>query len=149
MNIRALLSTEVNLCVEGGESFFSEGHMPGGFEKESFIKAWMTLIESGVGTILGIFDGSTIVGALGCIFGPNLFNAKPILTEAFWYVLPQHRGGTAGIKLLRAFEHLGQSKGAKLLAMVHLKKLQPEKLANLFIKMGYSEVETAFVKELV
>lgn len=46
-----------------------------------------------------------LVGALGSLLVPNLFNPEySTLAEIFWYVLPEHRNSRAGLLLLNAFE---------------------------------------------
>jgi len=121
--IRPLSSAEVHLCVDGGNAFFDEGKMPGGFDGEHFCKMWRGLIDAGIGVILGSFtdDGKTITGAIGAVISPNLFSNTKLAVESFWFVFPQYRGH--GIRLLKAFEEWGKSSGADFLCMIHLEKL--------------------------
>lgn len=44
------------------------------------------------------------VGAIAGLLTPNIYNPDiKILGEMFWYVLPEHRNGRAGLMLLKAF----------------------------------------------
>lgn len=145
--IRLLHPDEVKMCVEGGMDFFDEGKIPGGFIPSEFVRSWCKLIESGVGSIHGSFDGDTITGAIASVLCPNMFNGKTMAVECFWFVFPEYRGH--GIKLFYAFEEWAKRHGAKMLSMIHLHSLQPEKLKNLYERMGYRAVETNYIKEIV
>jgi hypothetical protein len=49
--------------------------------------------------------GDEYCGAIGGLLHDNLFNPKiKVLTEIFWYVLPEYRKSRAGILLLNAFD---------------------------------------------
>lgn len=144
--IRHLKAGEVGLCVEGGKQFFDEGKLPGGFVPEIFSRNWKNLIERNIGTIIGSFDGDTITGALGAVLAPDLNNGQTIATECFWFVIDRHRGH--GIALLKEFERWAAFRKAKRVAMIHLHALQPERLSELYQRMGYKAVETNYLKDL-
>lgn len=149
MKLRLLKSDEVPLCYEGGVSFFLEGNMPGGFEPEAFRKSYSSLIDIGVGYIIGLFeDDGPIMGALGGMICPALFNFKTMSVESFWYVLPRYRRGRAGLLLFDEFERYSVERGAKLLAMIHLDNLQPESLRKLYVRRGYRLIESHYVKDI-
>lgn len=51
----------------------------------------------------------TKVGFTGGLFSGHLLNPTiRILSEVFWWVVPEHRGGRAGLKLLEAFTDWGK-----------------------------------------
>lgn len=55
--------------------------------------------------------GDTYTGAIGAILTPNLFNPElSILTEVFWYVIPEFRNTRSGLLLLRSLEQCGKEK---------------------------------------
>lgn len=48
-------------------------------------------------------------GFIAGTIGPHPFNPKvTVLTELFWWVVPAHRGSTAGARLLHEFEEYGR-----------------------------------------
>lgn len=54
-------------------------------------------------------DDGTRVGFTGGLFSGHLLNPNiRILAEVFWWVVPEHRGGRAGLKLLEAFTDWGK-----------------------------------------
>lgn len=147
--LRELDKDELRLCIEGGQSFFAEGEMPGGFDAEYFCSHWGRLIEAGRAMIVGSFDGEyNICGALGAVVGPGMFSPITMAVEGFWYVLPEHRDGKHGLQLLSWFEGWAKRKGAGYAAMIHLMKLQPERLGDLYERRGYALVEKHYVKAL-
>lgn len=138
------------MCLDGGFLFFGEGKMPGGFSPSVFIRSFGELIDSGRGIVLASFerqgDKKTITGALGACLAPSPFNGRLIAAEMFWYVLPEFRGH--GLKLLRAFEAWAVESKAEFVSMVHLESLQPTKLKELYMRFGYSLLESYYLKAL-
>jgi len=134
--------------LAGGASFFAEGQMPGGFDSEAFIKSWAHLIDTEIGCVFGLYgEDGVIHGALGGILAPDIFNGHTVAIEAFWYVLPEHRGSGA-IRLVKAYEDWARSRGARRVSMVHLLNLQPGRLGDLYVRLGYRAVETNYIKDL-
>jgi GNAT superfamily N-acetyltransferase len=59
----------------------------------------------------GKIDGFLIGSVCEYVFGHDL-----LAEEHLMYVLPEHRNGTTGVRLMRAFEQWGTEKGAKALS---------------------------------
>lgn len=85
------------------------------------------------------------VGALGGIVSPNLFNPSiTIVTEVFWYVLPEYRNTRAGLLLLQAYgeacEKVADESSLSLLttSQVNIKSIE---------RKGYKLCENAFRRE--
>jgi GNAT superfamily N-acetyltransferase len=130
-----------------GVSFFAEGKLPGALDTAVAERNWRMLIESGAGAIFAIrgADGR-VVGALGALIYPDLNDGALVATEAFWYVLPEHRG--SGLRLLQTFETWAQARGARRLIMVHLSGLMPDKLETFYQRRGYRAIEKHYLKEV-
>ena len=111
----------------------------------SWVDRWKNLINMDIGLILGLKLSEEIVGGIGLIFAPALDGGASACTEAFWYVDEKNRGG--GIKLLKKAEAYAKARGCARMMMIHLKHSMPEKLKSLYERMGYSEVETNYMKE--
>jgi GNAT superfamily N-acetyltransferase len=63
-------------------------------------------------------DDAGVHGAIGGNVVPFWWNdTVRAASEQFWYVQPEYRGGTAGIKLLDAFERQAVNDGASWIAM--------------------------------
>ena len=85
-------------------------------------------------------------GALGGVCVPDCHRECMVASEFFWYVKPEHRGG--GIRLLKAFEKWAREQGADRIIMTHLADSMPEGLKKLYIRLGYEELETNYIKEV-
>ena len=144
--IREIKAFEVGLCLEAGQVFFDESKVPGGFDNATFCKNWGNLINSGTGTILVAFEGTTQIGALGAVLCPDMFNGDLVAVEAFWYMIKKYRG--QGLRLLSAFEAWAKDRSAKRVAMIHLESLQPEVLRRVYERFGYKLIESHYVKTI-
>jgi hypothetical protein len=131
-----------------GNSFFSEGGLPGKFHVEHFITVWRNLLNSGMGALwLAEADGK-LFGGIGGILYPTMFSPQLSAVETFWYVEPNSRGGTCGIRLHKEFETWAALRGAKTVTMVHINGLMPDSLARYYMKHNYKPFETCYIKEL-
>lgn len=66
-----------------------------------------SLVKKGVEekTCFVVENEGELVGVLGSFLIRNLFNPKiKVLTEVFWYVLPEHRKSRAGYLLFKQFK---------------------------------------------
>ena len=61
-------------------------------------------------TCFVVTKGKELVGVLGGILVPNIFNSKYTnLTEILWYVLPEHRRSKCGYLLLKEYSKLSDT----------------------------------------
>lgn len=144
--VRELTVNEVSEASKMGPMFFSEAGLPGSFVPEIFTRKWTIIIENGMGFILGLFRNGVLSGVFGAVISEDLNDGKVVANECFWFVIPEARG--RGFELLIAYEETARARGAARCSMIHLRSLQPEKLAELYIKRGYREIETSYFKEL-
>jgi GNAT superfamily N-acetyltransferase len=95
-------------------------------------------------------DNNKLVGMLGIILAPHLFNNKVIVAEEIaWWVEPEHRKGV-GEDMLRIAEAALKKKGVKHFSMKYLtnKNMSPEIMKKLYGRKGYKETEIVMMKEL-
>lgn len=147
MIIRPLKIHELPLALEGGESFFREGKLPGRFNGPYFLSCWSDYIKKGVGEFLGLFadDEKSLRGALGAIFYRDPLTGDSSAVEQFWYVMPGHRGD--GLRLLDAFIATAKERNCRRVCMIHLENLQPEALKRVYERRGFAKLETGYFKE--
>lgn len=86
-------------------------------------------------------------GCLGISSITSWYSDESSCQELFWYVEPEHRGSQVGYILLRLAEEWTKAVGNDVLFMSTNKNTHPWVSAFLEDK-GYSEVETAYLKEL-
>lgn len=78
--------------------------------KQAFDKI-ASLVTDGI--VFVARDDTGVHGAIGGHLVPFWWNEDvQILADAFWYVMPEKRGGTAGVRLLDEFEKEGVRRGA-------------------------------------
>lgn len=125
--------------------FHGEAKMPCSYNSEVWKLNWTTLISMGMAYVLVEEAFGKIVGAIGVIISPDLNDGKSSADEAFWFQSKTHRG--SGFRLLREMEKRLPHFGVSRFYMVHLHSLN-DRLGGIYERMGYSKVETRYVKEI-
>ena len=91
-------------------------------------------------------DG-TISGILVAVLSPAWYAPRhTIATELAWWVAPEHRKGTAAIRLIQAFERWAIESGASMVSMTNLQVDDNGAVANMLGRMGYKMTEQAHTK---
>lgn len=107
----------------------------------------LTALDGGI-ALVAVVGGEIVGGIIGVLaplwFAPSQLSA----TEFAWWVSEEHRGGTTGIKLLRAFEQWAKDKGAAMVSMSDLVIEGATPAGRLFEKLGYTVVERSHVKKV-
>lgn len=96
--------------------------------------------------ILGIKDNIPI----GLIIGQttqSVFANQKIGLELAWWVDPEHRGSSIGLKLLRAYEDWCLRVGCQIIQMSLLGPSQAI-LGPIYERLGYRLIEQAYFKEI-
>jgi GNAT superfamily N-acetyltransferase len=147
--LRQLNSHELSLCLRGGELFFKEASLPGEFKPGVFIEKISHLIDIGVAAVIGSFgDDGKIQGAIAFSVYDDIYTGDKTATEMWWFVLPEHRGGSIAMRLIRSFERFAANLGCRRVCMIHLEALQSDRLSELYMHLGYSRVESCYSKSL-
>jgi GNAT superfamily N-acetyltransferase len=144
--IRFCTPEDLPVVADIGKLFFEEGKLPGKLIPDVFVRTWTSFLASGTGGILLLENDGLPIGMLGFLKYPDINDGETVMSETFWYVKPDQRGG--GIRLLRKFEETAREQGAKRVMMAHLKSLMPEELAHLYVRRGYQPTETNYLKVL-
>jgi len=85
---------------------------------------------------------------LGLLY-PLYYNPEIIIAQELgWWVEPEYRNTTIGIKLLKAFEKEAKNKGADKIMMIYLDSQSPENVNKMLTKLNYSSVEHSMVKDI-
>lgn len=149
--IRALQSHEVEVMLEAGKTFYKEGKFPGTFCEATFTRRMQNLIWSGNPIIASFAQDKEFQGALAATLCECPFTGDQMAVENFWFILPKFRGGTAGVRLLQAFDDWARSNGVKRAAMIHLvgetEGVEKARLSALYERMGFFPVEINYVKD--
>ena len=87
-----------------------------------------------------------VTGAIVCMVTEMYMSNTVIASEIAWFVNKDLRGSRSSIKLLKAFEDWGRSKGADYLGMADIEDIS--NLRKLYNRLGYSVSETTYLKEV-
>jgi GNAT superfamily N-acetyltransferase len=72
-----------------------------------------------------------------------------VAQELFWYVLPEHRSGSDGIRLLKDFKMWAKAQKASLFVMATFhQEGANETLSKLYESQGLKPIETHYLEEL-
>lgn len=147
--IKEVHQENIGDIAEPAYGFFSESKLPGVLNFEYWAKRWQEMIEMQVGYIFAyVYEGKP-VGIIGGLCVRCTMTAQLEMIEAFWYMMPQHRGGMGGVRLLRALEQRAVTLGASRIKMTHLSDLNADKVRDIYMKMGYEPIQHSYSKELV
>jgi GNAT superfamily N-acetyltransferase len=146
--IKPIRVDQLPLCYKFGRAFHEERDVPGTFSEETFCKNWTLFLQSPITTMLGLWKDGQLVGGIGGIVMADLTTGDMAASELFWYVDPEHRGGSWSVRLIKEFRAWGKSIGATRFRMVHMlmKTEHPSevKLHALYEHLGLRAVEVAF-----
>jgi hypothetical protein len=129
-----------------GQSFFAEGKLPGTFNFPHMLAAWNAAEAQGSSRLWRSIVDGTITGLLGALQFPDLLTGQVHVTECFWYVLPQHRIGSQGLRLFMELLHWVKELKADALVMVRITGLNDEQLDRFYTEQGFRNVETHYIR---
>lgn len=92
-------------------------------------------------------SGGRIVGLMVGYLAEDFFGSAVIAGEYALYVLPEARGGTSAVRLLEAFEAWARRAGAVGGFLGVTAGIDDERVAALYMKLGYRPAGAAFAKE--
>ena len=145
--IRTATARDLNAkLAPAAEEFYAASKFLQRFDLPRFCDLWRGLLESGTGTIILAEEDGAVDGAIGGVVYPEPYSGELVASEFFWFVRESSRG--EGLRLYRAFEKWARDKGAVQIRMVHLHDSMPGKLSRVYERLGYTAVETHYVKGL-
>lgn len=150
LTIRALTVDELPLCEPFARGFYQEKQLPGEFSMDVFLKNWTLFLTSYPATLLTLWEGKDLLGGLGAMVTPDLFDGHLAATELFWYLKPEARHGLGAFQLVDAFEAWGHEHGAVEFRLAHM--LMPGedpatvRLAPIYRRRKYRALEVSYIK---
>lgn len=144
--VRELKISELDKLNGIAKRFFESSEFLDTFDMKVFKNSWANLLDSGIGVIFVLILDEEIHGVIGGIKYPDLNNGTMCATECFWFVDEAQRG--RGLGLLKKFEMWAARHDCKKIIMVHLSDLMPDAVKKIYIRKGYKEMETHYVREV-
>ena len=136
---------ELDFAAQHGAAFYAETGMPGVFIPAKFVDLWMTVIDAGIGVILGLECNGAMVGWLAAVVAPDIYDGRWVAQECFWYTMPAHRGAYP-LRLIRAYMEWAQSKGVakRDIRIACMEGANPDHLEAFYVKLGFKPLERHF-----
>lgn len=150
--IRPLEQDELPRCIEHGKAFHAEFQLDGEFVPEVFLRNWNRFYERQIGTVLSLWHDDQLIGGLGGLLTPDLFDDRLCATEIFWFVSAPHRHGSGALRLLDAYERWAFISGAVECRLLYLNGVDRERdlqFHRVYERRGYRMRETGWIKPLV
>ena len=147
VNIRAIdLSSDLPMVIDGMQDFISRmdyhEFLPDTYE--DLVEALTRLINLDCTEFLVAECNGYIVGGIGMIYAPCMWNFKvSIAEELFWWVSKDAPSSTA-LRLLRRVSSNAVAKGCKFVVFKSLTS-SPETLDKVYRRMGLRPVETSYM----
>lgn len=102
------------------------------------------IISNPKGSILVSEKDGKLTGMLALLVFPHYLSGESIAIEVLWWVEPEARAGSTGLKLMREAEEIAVEMGAKKMQMV----APTERIGKLYEHLGYSRVESSYQRSL-
>ncbi len=135
-------------CVSA-ERFIAEAGYPFPLNRQHFLRSWEEFTFAGLGSFYAALDDDGFVkGGFGALFFPDVFSGRMHASESFWFVAPEHRNSSVGLKLFNAFESEARERKCEGILMIHLDGLNAEVLEKLYLRKGYKPAEKIYRKLL-
>tara|TARA_R100000951_G_scaffold28650_1_gene24611 strand:+ start:26 stop:526 length:501 start_codon:yes stop_codon:yes gene_type:complete len=133
-------------CLMLIKSFVKESNQPFKFDPNKTLESISNSIQDVSPLKLFVAElNSDIIGFVWAIVYEQLFSKDKTSDELAWYVDEKHRGGTAAIRLLKAYEDWASENNVVCMNMSHIDELKD--LSKLYNKLGYKKIESTFQKE--
>lgn len=147
--IRNATEADVDTIVKMARHFIAFAPHAGiaEYSDEDLANAARACMEHGV--LLVAEQDDAVVGMLfgvvsGLWFAPRTLWAS----ELAWWVEPAARGGTAGIRLITAFQDWAREQGAKVVAMSSLHLDHDNRVSSVLQRMGFEQSEHTYIKRI-
>lgn len=150
--IRLAEDNDINSILDIAEKFYvHSGFDKIGFtvDRDGFYNYCSILMRLPNSIIMVLEEEGKVIGSISGILHPLYLNPSVLMiTENWWWVDPEYRDGRGGIKLEKELIRWGKEKGADKIIMSTSHSPKEESLKNYYIKMGYTYLESHFIKEI-
>ena len=147
MIIRAGQLIDLERCLDMAESFYEVAGYKDDVPlcRDSCREFMEFSMSQGLLFVAALED--SVVGFVLGIASPYIMNKKYLAgAELAWWVEPEHRKGTTGVRLLKAIEKSAKDLGVKMWSMMSLESVEPEKMERLYNALGYTPMERTYVR---
>ena len=145
--IRKATESDFNAIADMGLEFLQCSPYGVASDKDSLIVFAQMCLDQGLLCVAEI--NGEVVGFAAGTKGPYIGNLNySVGTEIAWWVNPDHRKGTIGVKLMRFLEKMAKDSGIDFWNMMFLENSMPDVIEGIYQKDGYQKAETNYMKRL-
>jgi GNAT superfamily N-acetyltransferase len=146
MTVRSGTGEDVVQCVVMASRFWElTDHKNIPFDPDSTIDYFELGLKSGLFSVAEV--SGNLVGFVIGVTAPCMVNRNyKIGAELAWWVEPEHRNGSIGIKLLKHIEQGAKEAGCAIWSMMCLESQEPEKVESMYLRMGYTKTERSYAR---
>lgn len=108
---------------------------------EALIRRLLDPLPQPPGTVLVAVEGPQVVGMMGGFVVEHFFSHDRYASDLVVYVAPGHRGGSAFVRLVFAFEDWAASRGACEIVLGVSTELNPEATVAMYERLGYARLQ--------
>lgn len=147
--IRELQEKDIEAMVAIGAEMHQEGAFSGlDYNPHRMEAVFTRCLTDRDHLCLVVKKDGMIIGGIYAVLSVYFFNYDIIAEERALYVLKEHRGGIAGLKLVRAFEKWAKERGAKEIVTGSSVGIKTEKVRQFYEALGYSTRGYIFKKRI-
>ena len=99
-------------------------------------------------TVILAIDNDKIVGFIAAMLHEYFFSNRKRVSDLGFYVLPEHRGSRAAIKLVKSLETWAKQTGADDLHLGQTTAVEIDKTRQFYERLGYKTVGFNTIKHL-
>lgn len=149
MIIRDGSEQDIYICVALAEKFYKHtafyGRVP--FDGASVAERLINCLNAKIFAVAEQDD--QVVGFACGLKAPSLMNKEYLIgAELAWWMEPEYRKCTAGVRLLKHVERMARDAGCYAWSMMCLESLNPDDVEDMYLRMGYQPSERTFVRYL-
>lgn len=155
VSVRPVTPEDVEALVEMGRAMHDESpeYREMDFSEEKIRKlvnfmCGTLLVPSASNSALVAEDEGTIVGMMGGFVIEHFFGRDRIAHDYVLYVKPEHRRGTAAVRLIREFEKWAKAQGVRAIVPAITTGLSTERTEGLYLKLGYEPNGVTLIKRI-
>lgn len=145
-SVRPVRQWEIGELVRLGRLFHAEAALGGNFDATGLAEFLHNMRKLGnLVAFVAEKDDRTITGCIVGIRSKQMMTDVILLEELYWYVEPEHRGGTAGFRLLDAFVKHSKTGPCGGVVMARL-SAGHDNLHRYYIRQELQEIETHYLR---
>jgi GNAT superfamily N-acetyltransferase len=147
MTVRVGTAEDFVACIPMAERFWRVAGYQIPFDADSTLDYFEMGLNAGLFSVAE--KNGQVIGFVIGISAPCMVNRNyRVAAELAWWMEPEYRNTPDSVKLVKHIEQLAKDAGVALWSMMCLESQEPDKVENMYMRMGYKRAERTFTKGL-